>query len=415
MTLRTKLLGLLRNAKGNVLVLTGFAAPILIGFAGLATDTIQWTLDKRQLQRSADSAALAGAFALAQGEDAIDSADDNIGRTNRLTLVTTPVIENAPTAGSYAGDNNAVRVVLQTRRDLPFSSLFLASAPVIEVEATAAMLSNGNYCVISLDDTTDTGVTVIGTAEVDLNCGMFANSRGNSAVNAGGSSRVRSTPVAGVGGIPASDNYIGDTTLLPYSNPQPDPFSDLPDPETPNPCSPQLRVNPQNTVNVTPGCYRGMTINGTANFAPGVYYIDGGTLSFGAQAVVNGTGVTFILTSSNADTNPNQIADMSMNGGAEINLTAPTSGTYEGILVYQDRRADTGNTNTVNGNSNSSFSGAFYFASQDLLFNGTSGMTTDCVQFVANKVSFSGTTAIANSCTYDTTDNFRGTVVRLVE
>ena len=50
------------DKRGNVLIIAGAALPLLIGSAGLATDTIQWTLWKRQLQRAADSAAIAGVY-----------------------------------------------------------------------------------------------------------------------------------------------------------------------------------------------------------------------------------------------------------------------------------------------------------------------------------------------------------------
>ncbi|MDP9085901.1 MAG: Tad domain-containing protein [Pseudomonadota bacterium] len=43
-------------------MMMGAMLPLVIGCAGLATDTIQWTLWKRQLQRAADSAAIAGVF-----------------------------------------------------------------------------------------------------------------------------------------------------------------------------------------------------------------------------------------------------------------------------------------------------------------------------------------------------------------
>jgi hypothetical protein len=45
---------------------------LLVGLAGLGTDTIQWTLMKQQLQRSADSAALNGAYAKAQAKSVSD-------------------------------------------------------------------------------------------------------------------------------------------------------------------------------------------------------------------------------------------------------------------------------------------------------------------------------------------------------
>ena len=45
------------DKRGNALIIAGAALPLLVGSAGLATDTIQWALWKRQLQRAADSAA----------------------------------------------------------------------------------------------------------------------------------------------------------------------------------------------------------------------------------------------------------------------------------------------------------------------------------------------------------------------
>src|SRR5260221_13955355 len=53
---------LLKDRRGNVLAIACAALPMVVGCAGLATDTIQWTLWKRQLQRAADSAAIAGVY-----------------------------------------------------------------------------------------------------------------------------------------------------------------------------------------------------------------------------------------------------------------------------------------------------------------------------------------------------------------
>src|SRR5258708_37356306 len=58
-----------RNKRGNALVIAGAALPLVIGSAGLASDTIQWGLWKRQLQRAADSAAVRGGYALVQAQD----------------------------------------------------------------------------------------------------------------------------------------------------------------------------------------------------------------------------------------------------------------------------------------------------------------------------------------------------------
>ena len=59
---------LIEDRRGNALVIAGACLPLIVGAAGLATDTIQWTLWKRQLQRAADSAAIAGVYDRRVGE-----------------------------------------------------------------------------------------------------------------------------------------------------------------------------------------------------------------------------------------------------------------------------------------------------------------------------------------------------------
>src|SRR3954465_7086357 len=53
---------LFKDRRGNALVMAGAFLPLVVGASGLATDTIQWTMWKRQLQRAADSAAIAGVY-----------------------------------------------------------------------------------------------------------------------------------------------------------------------------------------------------------------------------------------------------------------------------------------------------------------------------------------------------------------
>lgn len=409
---------LLRDRTGNVLMMAAASMPVLVGAAGLATDTVQWTLWKRQIQRQADSAALAGAYAVAQGFSASDSATSDINRMSLVTLTQTPTIENAPTTGSYAGNSKAVRVVLQTSAELPFSKILGVKAPVIYGEATAAVVGSGDYCVVSLEKTSAVGITLQGNATVNLGCGIATNSRASNAVYAGGSSVVTASPVAAVGGLSSSSNYATGTTLMPYSLPVMDPYAGLPTPTAANltGCNKKLTAKNGETQPYSPGCYNNIDIKGTVNLAPGVYYIDGGTFDVGAQGVLNGTGVTIILTSSNAANNPSSIANVNINGGATLNLKAPTdlSDPYHGVLFYQDRRALDSQTNTINGNASSVLQGAFYFPGQALSFSGTSGMTTDCVKMVGKRVTFIGNSNIVNQCKDTGVDKFTATLVKLV-
>lgn len=408
------------DKRGNVLVMAGAAVPVMIGGAGLATDTMQWALIKRQLQREADSAALSGAYALTQDKSARTSAEGDIARTAEVTLSANPVIETPPTAGAGIGNASAVRVALQASRVLPFSSLFLTNATQFNAEATAAVVDNGNYCVIALEPTSTTGIIMSGSSTVDMGCGMATNSRSGSAVDTGGSSTVNATPIAAVGGLQWSNNYASGTQLKPYQVAQKDPFASLPNPDISAMSCSNLSVGVKDNQKLSPDadgtkCIKNVDIKGTLRLDPGVYYVDGGDFSVGSQAKITGDGVTIILTSKNASTNPSSIATVTMNAGADISLKAPKSGTYKGVIFYQDRRAlDTGD-NKINGNSSAFYQGAFYFPKQQLTFNGTSGMSTDCMQLVGRRVKFVGNSSISNTCPVDEgAGSFKGTGVRLI-
>ena len=161
-------------------------------------------------------------------------------------------------------------------------------------------------------------------------------------------------------------------------------------------------------------CVRnGADIKGTTILPAGIYYIDGGTFSLGAQANLQGSGVTFILTSSTpADTS--SFATVSMNGGAVVDLSAPATGTYAGLLFYQDPRTPYGN-DTINGNSASTFQGGLYFPTRQLTFNGNTGMHTECLQLVARTLVFSGNSSIQNTCPANSGSHaFDAIFVRLV-
>lgn len=412
---RLRARNLWQDRKGNVLVIAAASMPLLIGAAGLAVDTANWTYWRRQLQREADSAALAGAFAKAQGKDAIAAARSDLTRTNVLRLTGPANIENGPTSGPYAGSPQAVRVSIATSQRLPFSGSFLSTVPVISASATAAVVSNGEFCALALGGGTAAGIKMQGNASLNFGCGLATNSAAGSAVIAGGSSAIAATPVAAVGGLAASTNYTVGTQLLPYSLPQSDPYAALQNP-APSNCQSQLTVGPNSTQTLSAGCYKGLNLKGTVQLQSGTYYIDGGSFSVGSTAVITGDNVTIVLTSSTAATNPSSIATLDVNGGATIQLTAQASGTYKGILFYQDRRALDSGSNTLNGNASSRLQGAFYFPSQELDFSGTSGMTTDCIQLVALRLTFLGNTNVSNNCPASGgAGAFRGVQVRLVE
>ncbi len=409
---RKPMRSLWRSERGNVLAIVAASLPLVIGAAGLATDTIQWVLWKRQLQRAADSAAFAGVYAKVSGANYADAVNRDLKHNNHVATTATVTPNSPPPTGAYASDQYAVRVELAFQKKLGFSSLF-TSPPTIRAGATATIVPAGEYCVVSLESSAVTGITVSGTANLDLGCGMITNSTSGAAAVAKGSALVNATPIGAVGGIPASDNW-GSSQLLPYTLAQVDPFAGI-EPEPPSGTCLDVVVEPSETVTLAPGCYGNMTLKGNVTLQPGTYTLDGGDLQITSQAVVDGSaGVTFVLTSS---TGPASIGSATILGGSATRLVAPTSGTYAGIAIYQDRRAvDSGVGNVIAGGSASQFGGALYFPAQEIAFTGTSGLLTQCMQIVARRVVFTGTTSIANQCsTGSGSSSFNGRAVRLVE
>jgi hypothetical protein len=417
MFLRSVLGKLAADRRGGVAAIVVVAFPVLIGGVAFAADTIQWTYIKRAIQRQADSAAIAGAFGLAQGSNVNEIATADIARNNNVTLTLAPVIENAPTAGPFVGNARAVRVALGTNVRLPFSGYLMRRDVLIPAEATAQVISIGQYCVLALETASVTGISMGGNGTVNLGCGMMSNSSGSNAVTGFGSSQITATPIAAVGGLRASENYAAGTELVPYSVPQFDPFGSIPNP-TVTRGSNLGNVGSNQTATLSPGTYAGMDLKGNVTLSPGTYYIDGGSFSVGSQAVVTGTGVTIVLSSRNASSQPASIATLNINGGASVNLTAPVagSGTYAGMLFFQDKRAPNVNqTNKINGNSTSKLQGAIYFPSQEIEFTGTTGMDIKCIQLVGRRVKFNGNSTVTNVCPPNSgASAFTGTRVKLV-
>ena len=409
-----------RDRRGNALVIAGAALPLVIGSAGLASDTIQWVLWKRQLQRAADSAAIAGVYAKMQSQtvSAAVSTDLTKNQNTGITLQSGYPMIDYPTV---ANATNVVRVALAVQRPLGFSGVFLSSAPIVNATATAATVMTGQYCVVSLENTSATGITATGNSDVNLGCGMITNSTSLNAAIATGSSEVNATPIAAVGDIQESDHWNG-ADLLPFTVAEADPFADVNVPSFTG-CqgnSNKLQVNASATYSHATDtgivCFSDMTLNGDVTLGNATYIIDSGNLSIGSQAHVSCTGCTFVLTSSNSGTSGVQIGNVNINGGAQLTLTAPTSGTFDNILFYQDRRAASGSSesNQINGNSASVMTGAFYFPTRILDINGTSDLHFTCAQFVARTVNFSGNGSINNSCTGGYDDPITGNHVRLV-
>ena len=414
-----------RDRRGNALVIAGAALPLVMGCAGIACDTIQWTLWKRQLQRAADSAAMAGVYAVVDGKSHSTGVDNDLTTNNHSVNdhAGTALTDKTVTQPTVAGFTNAVRVSLSMQKRLTFSSMFMSELPTITAAGTAAVSKEGEYCVIALNNTTTASIQINGNVTLNTGCGIISNSTSSTnSISVDGTSHiVNAVPIAGVGGVPAIN---GANTELSYQLKQTDPYAGkyptaIPDTLTAKTLAQHIAHTPS-TVTVgsetyqiiQPGHYKRdgngnnaassafSTSNQAIALDPGVYYIDSADFEIGANSkiIVNpsaatSAGVTIILT---GDT-PGRV---NIDSNADVRLRAPSDGAtnpYNTMLFIQKAGATASSIFT--GNSTSSFDGTFYFPSTTVDYNGGGSSMFKCAMIVGNIVSFSGNSSVQNNTT----------------
>ncbi|MDQ3080006.1 MAG: Tad domain-containing protein [Pseudomonadota bacterium] len=393
------------DRRGNVIAIAGAALPIIVGAAGLATDTIQWTLWKRQLQRAADSAAIAGVYNRESENNASTYAelavrhDLTLNRHMHMALLGDPVVTFPDNEGVM---RNQVHVVIKVQQSLPFSAMFMTSVPEITATARAASIpAGGDACMEALETGTETGITFSGNATIDMpDCDLFSNASGANTSISKGSAKVYANSVGGVGGIKESNNFfVG--SYRPYSPALPNPFKNVkPDPDEMECGTGSIALSPSTDFSTLGGvnCFSSLSVGSNTsmtvpdNFGP--IYVNGGDATI--QGTFNCKGCTIVLTNKSAS---NPIGNLKSNGNpdSKINITAPLSGTFKGIAIYQDPRAsDCNNCNKLNGNSSSIVTGALYFPSRELEYNGSGTTSATCTMFVARRLNFSGNSSTSN-------------------
>ena len=165
-----------------------------------------------------------------------------------------------------------------------------------------------------------------------------------------------------------------------------------------------VNITGNNTVTLQPGkYYGGIKITGNANvtFSPGTYVLAGGGLTVTGNSTLKGTGVTFYDTSATGYA----YAPIDLTGNETANLTAPTSGTYEGFLFFQDPSIAVGSAGaTIVGNSSSTFDGIVYLPTTTLTYVGNSSGSGYTI-LVAYDISITGNSSFTIGNNYSSLAN----------
>jgi hypothetical protein len=131
-----------------------------------------------------------------------------------------------------------------------------------------------------------------------------------------------------------------------------------------------LGGNSKATKTLNPGIYTQVSISGNANVTlnSGVYIIEGGGLVASGAASLSGTGVMIYNAGSNYPNSGGNFGGITLSGSGTFNLSAPTSGPYAGVLMFQARQ----NTRalSISGSILSGLNGAIYAPSALLSLSG---------------------------------------------
>jgi Putative Flp pilus-assembly TadE/G-like len=382
--------------RGFVLITTVLAMVALLACLGLAIDVGYVQLVKTRMQTAADAAAIGGAQEVkandAAGAPAAARADAALNGFTDGRRGVAVVVNHPPASGYSLGDPMAVEVVIS--QTVPSLFLQLAGTASTTVRARAvARLASGTSCLYTLDPTAPSSFSASGLAAVQINCGVIVNSTSSQAMNVSGHATVTASFVSVVGNYSTSGGGVISPQPSTGEMTESDPLAYLPAPPTVG-CD-QTGLSLTTTRTLDPGVYcNGIQISSgaTVTLNPGTYVLKGGGLSVSGSARLSGAGVTFYNTAGGGYS----YGAISISGGASINLAAPTTGTYAGVLFYQDRSIASGTASTISGGSAAAFEGTLYFPTTTLNYSGGSSSNAAYTSIVSKNVVFSGNTVLNN-------------------
>jgi hypothetical protein len=133
-----------------------------------------------------------------------------------------------------------------------------------------------------------------------------------------------------------------------------------------------------------PGVYCGNTeFKGSQSIVlkPGLYVIKDGALTIEGGSSLTGAGVTIFLA--------NAGSSLRLNGNAATQLSAPTSGAYDGMLMFEPAGL-TRSSIVFNGGAGHELKGLIYLPSRNVTFNGASTVNADSITMVLNSLAVNG-------------------------
>jgi Flp pilus assembly protein TadG len=432
--LRKKVLALGEGDIGQTAVILVLGFTVLAGCLGLAIDTGLFFVAKRNVQIAADAAAVAGALdykynatvstAQSTGQAAATANGVTNGTNGASVTINVP-----PANGPYAGTTGFVEAIVSEPASTYFFKMLKLGSVTVSARAVAGS-GNVSGCVWALAKSgTDVSVTGSGSFSAS-NCTLYDDSSSSNALTLTGSGSISAKNIAIVGSY--KDTGSGSIHPNPPTTgiaPAADPLANIPTPTvSTGTCSSNCTKSFSGSSNnsIGPGTYNSIsnTGSGTLTLTPGNYIINGnlsntgsgnlvlgagnytitgsfttsgsgaltlgagnytvqGNLSLTGSGALTGIGVTFFTQGSTAVT-----------GSGSMDLEAPTSGTYDGVMFFQDR-SDT-QTMSLTGSGGATFKGIVYAAAAPVTLTGSGSWNIDA-DFITDSITLTGSGSISDT------------------
>jgi Flp pilus assembly protein TadG len=405
------------DESGSILAVTGLCMVLFLSILGFGIDFGHFIFVKRSMQNAADAAAVAAALeartcngtavcAAMQGAAQAALTENGFTADTTLTNCTgvagaglTLRLNNPPCA--ISGDpnlnkTNYAEAIISQQVPTYFASMLGLKTVTINARAEAAR-GLGGPCIYALNPT-GPAITIIAGVLVKSRCGVVDESTSSNALTCVIGAFLYAPKISVSG---------GDQGLLCLAATQPqtyaptptpaDPLAYLPAPSNANAACGSSTSSPytgsSTAVNITlggnavfnPGVYCGgiavtAALASNIKFNPGTYILRDATGFLGIKTgglnitlnlltSITGTGVTFY----NEGTQGSLMVVEPVSGGSllslsNVSLSAPTSGTYSGILFFQAHGVTTTGVFVANLLNNSKLEGAIYLPDGDVSY-----------------------------------------------
>lgn len=411
---------LLRNAKrtgasarrGATAVVVAICLVPLIGVMAFAIDGGLLMAQRRQVQAAADASAHAAACTLYTNNSTDNGLDPRgLARAAALAFASANGYSNdgtrsvvtvniPPTSGTFSGRSSYAEVLVTYNQDKAFSAIWRSGSLAVRARTvarglTAQAVPYSTASILLLDPSASGSLSVAGSAKVVVESSIQVNSSNASAVtatNAGTISAKSPTPnpAPQINVVGQSTTNSGGAINIRVAGGAPAVSNPMSSVAAPNPTT--LTTQSFNSpgygsATLNPGVYNGGLTFGNGmsiTLNPGIYYMKGGNFTVANGVTLNGSGVMIYMDNGGGQFN--------FQGGGVINMSAPTSGPYAGIVMFQDPNSSK-SVSIANG-STTAITGTVYAAGATVSIAGGAQNSQYGSQFIVKNLNLSNNASI---------------------